>query len=310
MSADPNLFNDSIYPAGCPLDAPDAFTPLPPANSPQPAAPITPYAGRPRPPETGLRLLPLGSFVWGGPARPDGVRSGRTRGDHCLMRVTAGVMRIILPSGAVDHGAGSVIFLPAGTAFATDPQAGVAGQALLMQRDMGRRLALPNRILVGTGASDAFSADIAALAMRSHDPIASATAACRLELIAATLHRLAARPEPAGHTLPGQDSHALVEAYCELAGREMGRGRTIADLAEALGTTAGGLDMACRRQRGCSALDLIYKLRVERAVALLPDRTRSLAQIAEDLGFTGTAHLNRVLMAFTGRPAEAFRAQA
>jgi len=202
--------------------------------------------------------------------------------------------------------------VPAGTAFAADPQPGVAGHALLMARDMGGRLGLnlTNRIVVGTGASDAFSADLAALASRAHDPIASATAACRVELIAATLQRLAARPEPDRPALPGQDSRALVQAYCELAGREMGRGRTIADLADALGTTSGGLDAACRRQRGCSALDLLYKLRVERAVALLADRSRSLSQIADELGFTGTGHLNRILVAATGRPAEAFREEA
>jgi len=309
MSADPNRLDESFHAARPLAEESDVFLPPRPANSPRPTAPLTPYAGRPRLPDNGLRLVPLDSFVWGGPVRPGGARTGRTRGDHCLMRVTAGVMRIILPSGAVDHGAGSVIFVPAGTAFAADPQPGVAGQALLMPPDMGGRLdlPLPNRIIVGSGASDAFSADLAALASRAHDPIASATAACRVELIAAMPQRLSARPEPTRPTLPGQDSRALVEAYCELAGREMGRGRTIADLADALGTTAAAMDAACRRHCGCSALDLIYKLRVERGATLLADRSRSLAQIAEELGFTGVAHLNRVFMAATGRAAEAFR---
>lgn len=311
MSADLNRIDD--YPVAAPAlaDEPDLFGTLQPANSARPTAPLTPYAGRPRLPDNGLRLVPLDSFVWGGPSNPSGMRTGRTRGDHCLMRVTAGVMRIILPSGTVDHGAGSVIFVPAGTSFAADPQPGVGGQALLMPRDMAGRLKLPlpNRIVVGTGASDAFSADLAALAARSHDPIASATAACRVELIAAMLQRLSVRPEAVRPNLPGQDSRALVEAYCELAEREMGRGRTLADLADALGTTSGVLDAACRRHRGCSALDLIYKLRVERAVVLLADPGRNLAQVAAELGFTGLAHMNRVLMAATGRPAEAFRGQ-
>lgn len=293
-------------------DAPDAFAPPEPANSSRPTAPLTPYAGRPRLPDNGLRVVPLDSFVWGGPTRAGGTRTGRTRGDHCLMRVTEGIMRIVLPSGAVDHGAGSVIFVPAGTAFAAQPQPGVAGQALLMPRDMGGRLnlQLPNRIVVGTGASDAFSADLAALAARVHDPIASATAACRVELIATGLQRLATLPESARPSLPGQDSLALVGAYRELAGREMGRGRTLSDLAEALGTTAGTLDAACRRHHGRSALELFYDLRVERARTLLSDHSRSLAQIATELGFTGVAHLNRVFMATTGRPAEAFRAES
>ena len=234
-------------------------------------------------------------------------RRARTRGDHCLIRVTAGTLRIILPSGAVDHGAGSVVFIPAGTAFAAEPQPGVAGQALLMPRQMAERLSLPRRMVVGAGASDAFSADLAALAARPHDPIAAATAACRVELIAALLQRKALSPEPSRPDLPGRDSHALVAAYLELAGREMGRGRTISDLAEALGTTAAGLDAACRRHRGCPALELMYELRLDRARALLAEPRRSLGQIAMELGFTGLAHMNRVFMAATGRSAEAFR---
>lgn len=305
MSAEPSL-PDEIFLTPGPAEAHPA--PLPEAaNSPQPAVPVTPFAGRPRLPESGLRVLPLDSFVWGGATWAGGLRRGRTRGDHCLVRVTAGSMRIILPSGAVDHGAGSVVFIPAGTAFAAEPQPGVRGQVLLMARQMAERLSLPSRIVVGAGVSDAFSADLAALAARAHDPIAAATAACRVELIATSLERLAARPQPSRPELPGRDSNALVQAYLDLAGREMGRGRTIADLADALGTTAAGLDAACRKHRGCSALDLLYELRLDRARTLLADPRHSLTQIAEDLGFTGVAHMNRLFMAATGRPAEAFR---
>lgn len=305
MSAEPSR------PDEIPL-APRAAEALPalvaePANSPGPTVPVTPFAGRPRLPESGLRVLPLDSFVWGGATWAGGLRRGRTRGDHCLIRVTEGTMRIVLPSGAVDHGAGSVIFIPAGTAFAAEPQPGVRGQVLLMARQMAERLSLPGRIVVGAGVSDAFSADLAALAARTHDPIAAATAACRVELIATSLERLAARPQSSQPELPERDSHALVRAYLDLAGREMGRGRTIADLADALGTTAAGLDAACRKHQGRSALDLLYDLRLDRAQAMMAEPRHSLPQIAEELGFTGVAHMNRVFMAATGRPAEAFR---
>ncbi|SDL66997.1 helix-turn-helix domain-containing protein [Paracoccus chinensis] len=305
MSAEPSR-PDEIPLMPRPAEAPLTLR-TEPANSPQPTVPVTPFAGRPRLPESGLRVLPLDSFVWGGATWAGGLRRGRTRGDHCLIRVTAGTMRIILPSGAVDHGAGSVVFIPAGIAFAAEPQPGVRGQVLLMARQMAERLSLPSRIVVGAGVSDAFSADLAALAARAHDPIAAATAACRVELIATSLERLAARPQASRPELPGRDSHALVQAYLDFAGREMGRGRTIADLADALGATAAGLDAACRKHRGCSALDLLYELRLDRARAMLADPRHSLSQIAEELGFTGVAHMNRVFMAATGRPAEAFR---
>ncbi|WP_134724642.1 helix-turn-helix domain-containing protein [Paracoccus luteus] len=280
---------------------PSAPAPRIPANDPGPAPTLRPYAARPRPPATGVRLVPLDSFVWGGTGR----RAARVRGDHALIRVTAGIMRIVLPGGHADHGQGNVIFIPAGTAFAAQPQPGAAGQVLLMTPACaaGLDVPLPAAMVVGTGASDAFSADLAALAARAADPVASATAACRIGLISAQLHRLASGQPVEG---PARDRQ-LVADFIDLAGRELGRGRTLADLADALGTSAGALDRACRAQRGRGALDLSYDLRLARARALLADRTRSLGQIADELGFTGAAHLNRSFMAATGHPAEAFR---
>lgn len=314
MPAEPNR----LHPAADPDHRPDrglAGSPIPhrvpgAANSTRPTAPFRPYAGRPPLPDGGVRLVPLDSFVWGGRPAAGGRRCGRTRGDHCLIRVVDGTMRIILPNGAVDHGAGSVVFIPAGTAFATDPLPGVSGQVLLMRRDTAGRLdvTLPNRIVVDSGAGDAISADLGALAARFRDPIATATAACGVELIAASLHRMAARPDTDdGGLRRPPDSRALVAEFCELAGREMGRGRTLSDLAEALGTTAGGLDDACRRHRGCSALDLIYRLRTERAVTQLRETSRPIADIAIELGFSSLAHMIRCFVAATGRTPEAFR---
>lgn len=307
----PDGLPDGFRP-GDPPDAaprPDSAAPQP-ANLSTPTAPLRPFAGRPRLPDAGLRMLPLSSFVWGGAGLRGQGRAARVRGDHCLIRVTGGAIRVILPSGAVDHGPGSVIFIPAGTAFATLPQRGAAGQVLLMPRDMAahRGVPLPATMVVGAGASDAFSADLAALAAHASDPVAAATAACRIELISAELQRMATRPDPApAPALPGAEARALVAAFLELAGRELGRGRTLADLAEALGTTAAGLEDACRRHRGRGALDLIYDLRLDRARRLLAEGGRNLGQIATELGFTGIAHLNRVFVAATGRSAEAFR---
>lgn len=295
--------------------APETSAPaaVPAANLTAPTVPVRPFAARPRLPDAGLRVQPLDSFVWGGagtrgPSLPQG-RAARVRGDHCLIRVTGGAIRVILPSGAVDHGPGSVIFIPAGTAFATLPQRGAQGQVLLMPRDMAAKsgLPLPATMVVGAGASDAFSADLAALAARGSDPVAAATAVARIELISAELQRLATRPDPETPALPGAEARSIVAAFLDLAGRELGRGRTLADLAEALGTSAAGLEDACRRHRGRGALQLIYDLRLDRARAMLTDGSRSLSQIAADLGFTGIAHLNRVFVAETGRSAEAFR---
>ncbi|HRO15486.1 MAG TPA: hypothetical protein PLL33_10665, partial [Paracoccus sp. (in: a-proteobacteria)] len=131
--------------------APGAFVAPMPANDTRSAVPLRPFAARPKADETEVRLVPLGGFIWGG----TGPQAARVRGDHCLIRVTGGCMRIILPMGGVDHGPGSVIFVPAGTAFAARPQPGVEGQALLMPRQTAERLSLPlpDRMVVGAGAS-------------------------------------------------------------------------------------------------------------------------------------------------------------
>lgn len=290
-----------------------------PANLARATAPLRPYAGRPPLPDNGLRLLPLDSFTWGGPTGPARSSRSRTRGDHCLIRVTAGVVRIILPGDAVDHGPDSVVFIPAGTAFAAEPQPGVAGQVLLMPRDLGERLdlPLPQRIVAGsepagsaTGA--VLSTDLHALAQRLDDPAGVATG-LRLGLIAGSLQRMvspthspprlvAEPPSPRGG-----DNRPLVAAYIELAGRELGRGRTLADLAEALGVSAAALDSACRCHRGCSALALLYELRIEHAAAQLRCTARSLGDIAIELGFSGTAHLIRCFITATGRTPENYR---
>lgn len=278
------------------------------ANSTAPTAPLRPFAGRPSPVGGGLRLLPLDGFHWGGGPRPGMPRTARVRGDNVLMRVAAGGLRLIMPAGAEDYGPGSVIFVPAGSAFGTLPLRGAAGQVLLVPRDLAQGLAvpLPAHRIAGTDAEGGFAGHLAALA-GVMDDAARASAPARVELLSAALHRLVDAPAPRHGQRARQVGRALFDAFVDLTGRELGRGRTLADLAEALGTTAAGLDAVCRTHRGCSALEMTYAIRLERACAMLRDRDCPLAQIAAELGFTGIAHLNRAFMAATGRPAEAFR---
>lgn len=299
---------DAVVSATAAVPADDIPTPNA-ANLTAPTVPLQPYAARPRPANAALRLLPLDGFIWGGaPIRGQG-RAARVRGDHCLIRVTGGAIRIMLPRSSAEHGPGAVIFIPAGTAFAAQPSPDARGQVLLLRRDAAvqRDIPLPGRMVVGQDASDALSADLAALVAQMADPLGAATADRRIGLISAELQRIADRPAVERPALPGAAARDLLASFLDLAGREMGRGRTLADLAEALGTTAAGLDLTCRQHRGRGALELIYELRMDRARALLADRSRSVAEIAAELGFTGAAHLNRVFINSTGRPAEAFR---
>ena len=81
---------------------------------------------------------------------------------------------------------------------------------------------------------------------------------------------------------------------------------TLGDLAQELGVTIGMLDRACRAARGRSALDLMYDLRLERAVTLLKERRASPAEIAVRLGYVGLSHMKRAFIAATGRGPEDF----
>ena len=150
-------------------------------------------------------------------------------------------------------------------------------------------------------------ADVALLeaalsALTRADPAtAEAALACHIGLLAIALTRTG--PGPRADGAPARD---LAARFTDLAANELGRGRTLGELAAALGVTAGQLDRACREATGRSALELTYRLRVERAVALLRDG-RPPARVAAELGFTGLAHLSRVLMEATGRGPEAFR---
>lgn len=293
-----------------PQPAPAASVPAPPAaaNLTAATAPLRAFAGRPVSACAGLRLLPLDGFHWGGGPRPGMPRTARVRGDHVLMRITAGTLRLIVPAGAQDHGPGGVVFVPAGSAFGTLPLTGTAGQVLLIPRDLAGRLGvpLPARSLAGADTDDGFAVHFRALG-DGGDAARLASAQARVELISAALQRLGAAPAAVPSARPPHSARTLFKSFVELANRELGRGRTLSDLAEALGTNAAGLDAACRTHRGCSALEVIYALRLDRARAMLKDPDCSLGRIAAELGFTGVAHLNRSFMAATGRTATAFR---
>lgn len=296
--------NDRVEPAFESLGASSSVD-LRAANSTAPTAPLRPFAHRPRPAQPGLRVLPLDGLHWGGAPRPGLPKTPRVRGDHCLIRVNSGKLRLILPGNRSDHGPGDGLFIPAGTAFGTQPLAGSAGQVLLIPVSVADALPsrLPSRMILSADAGNTILADLAALVAQE----LNLSAATRDELLSASLQMLAQRPEPGQPARHGNAAAALFASFTELAGRELGRGRTVADLAAALDTTAAAIEAACQKQRGCSALQVMYDLRLERARSMLADGNQSLAAIADELGFTGTAHLNRAFMAATGRSADAFR---
>lgn len=102
----------------------------------------------------------------------------------------------------------------------------------------------------------------------------------------------------------------MVDRFLALAGGQLGRGQTVADLADAMGITTATLDRACHAARGRRAVDLLNDLRLERAARLLRESRQSPTQIAHDLGYSSLGHFTRAFAAATGRSPEVFRAQS
>ncbi|MBV0890479.1 AraC family transcriptional regulator [Paracoccus sp. Z118] len=295
---------------------PDTPLVLTPANRTNGTAPLRPYTGRTAHVLDGLRVMPLGSFSWGGQGA---VQLPRVRSDSVLMLIDAGAMRIDLPRGGQAFQPGQMIFVPAGSAFAAQPSADAGGAVLRMPAALTRDLApgFPQHLLAGRPSAALraeICAHVAAIQRDSGAPFASArlTAELRLRLLALLLQRadLFEREDAAAPALRhGDRSKQILQDFEALAGRELGRGRTLSDLAEAIGATMPDLDAACRTQRGQSALDILYELRLERATAMLRGGHDSLAEIASALGYTGVAHLNRAFVSATGRTPESFRSE-
>lgn len=290
---------------------------------PAPAPTVAGAAGRFRPapaalprgrPGDGLRLIPLSGFHWGGATRGlTAPAAPRVRGDHVLIRPGSGMVTVQFPRHNHLVSAGRLAFIPAGTAFSLKPPADVAGQALLIPPDWFRDQPLPRGFRCGLPApEDAGLLDPAILALAegaARHPGGDAATRHQLGLIAVALSRLQDRPGPSRQAEDDMaGARSLAERFLDLAGRELERSQTLAEMARRLGCTQAHLDRACRQSRGRGALDLLYDLRLQSATEALRDSARPIPEIAEELGYAGLGHFMRAFQAATGRTPEAYRA--
>lgn len=103
------------------------------------------------------------------------------------------------------------------------------------------------------------------------------------------------------------EARPLTDRFLDLALTELSQNQTIAELARRLGHSLAQLDRACLQSRGRSALQLLYDLRLERAVNALRDSDMPIHEIARELGYSGQAHFIRSFAAATGRSPQAYR---
>ncbi len=285
------------------------------ANIPLSPAAGRPYASKPERLGAGIRLRPLSGFSWGGNARRiGGAALPRVSAEHLLIWLARGSLRIELPRLYHAQREGQLAFIPAGTAFALWQGPFAEGEVLSIPPAVQRQLAawLPQNLLLGRPQAS----DIAALRRAMTElsqikltPVSRGIGGEPLAVLAFALGRL--QSDEADQPQRSDDPrHArqLTERYLTLARRDLGRGLTIADLAQNLGVSMAVLDRACRHSRGRSALDLLYDLRLERAVQMLSgQRDLSPNEIALMLGYASLGHMNRAFVAATGRGPDYFR---
>ena len=290
--------------------------PLAPGIHPLPLAgddgAIRPFALRPAPSQSGLRLIPAEGFAWGHgttSARP------RTRGDHVLIWITRGGAALDWPRRRQPLAAGSVSYIPTGTAFAFRPLGRAAGHVLLIAPHLAQRLdpALPAGATTGAigDAAPLLHATLQGLADEIGNPGSGSTAAIQLHLglLAVRLARLTPQADAARQRPAAIPDLPLIDRFLTLAEAELGKGRTISDLAAMLDTSAAALDHACQTAHGKRAIQMIHDLRFDRALAALRRGDRAPADIARDLGYASQAHLTRAFVDRTGRLPDAFRAR-
>lgn len=263
----------------------------PPANVMLPAAPAR-----------ALHVLPLTGLHWGA-ATPGKDATPRVRGDHALIHLRAGGLGIGFPGGAGELIGDRLVFVPAGTAFSLRGGTNAQGWLLLIPPALGA--GFPDGFRCGQPEA-ADNALLPALDAANPEPRPMPLAPLR-----AVLDRL--RPLPPATMQPAPDlirARALAARFLDLLERDLSQDRTMADYARSLGCNLAQLDQACRDSRGRPALDLLYRLLVDRAAALLRGTELPSAQIAMDLGFSSLGHFTRIFGAATGTAPDHFRARA
>jgi transcriptional regulator GlxA family with amidase domain len=121
-----------------------------------------------------------------------------------------------------------------------------------------------------------------------------------------------ARPSQAPYIVPSFLARAdpLVERFERWVRDRLRRGFTIAEAAEAIGSSERTLARRVRRLLGCAPIAFVQALRVERAVHLLKTSDASLEQVAVAVGYQNATTLGQLLRRKLGHGTRVLREQA
>lgn len=277
----------------------------------RPAPPVLPVPNADGTP----RSIPLETFHWG--ARDDDFSTAPRpllRGDHVLILVHSGCIRIEFPRRKVQIGGKALAFVPSGTAFSLQIEAAPTGQVLLLPPLLrsGLRVTVPDQMKAGGIPLDLQAPVRAAFEWIAAHPGQTSSEARKLlaqiDALVEMMDQLTDDPAPSGPIAPAPSAgRALVKEYLALADAQLTSGRTIPELAKMLGSSLADLDAACRDTLGRTPLNLLYEMRLKRAVMMLRTTALPISRIASDLGYGSTGHFIRAFSNATGRSPAAFR---
>lgn len=286
------------------------------ANIPLAPAASRAFSARPVPSGGAMNLHSLGDFSWGGVSRRIGANATpQICGDHLVIVLTEGSLRVDLPRRHHILSHAGMVFVPVGTAFSLWQAPRAQGQVINIPSSVLRKLSmhLPADLQIGRLKDRDLAGlpnilDQLSRIKRPLTPANMVTTRHWIGMINSLITRL--EPEPVNPVHSSADltgARPVVERFIALARRDMGRGMTIADFALEIGVSSSTLERTCRQLRGRSALELLYELRLERAVALLREGRCTPVEIAERVGYAGLSHMNRAFAAATGRGPEFFQ---
>jgi len=92
----------------------------------------------------------------------------------------------------------------------------------------------------------------------------------------------------------------LVRRFCDLAAREVGSGKSMADFAQMLEVTPTHLTRVCRQTVGMTAADILVQTLLHEARLRLSETDTSFKAISEDLNFGSPAYFTRFIQQHSG----------
>lgn len=256
--------------------------------------------------QRGLGLVCLGAGIQHGPLRPT---HPRTLDCHALVLISRGAGRLRWGVDAVEHeiSAPTVFFLLPGVrhSYVPSPEGWherwvlFEGSATLAYRELGY---LPS-------AEPVWGLDDVTAVRRAFDGL---LARCRPENTnaevetAALLHRLLVEVQRSRE----QDEHGRAEERLIGAFRAAACSpRSIPEHARQLGVSLDELRTIVRDGTGCTPKELLLRIRLNEAKALLAESRLPIAQVARRVGYDDPAYFSRLFTRRTGIAPRDFRHQ-